>query len=207
MTEATETAAPKGTTATVSVNMDDGRVVEFAGKRKLLKTSTISDTGEVVVRLDFSNGETRTYNIVADLMAKFAAHGAEQKIGDEIAGVADVDDCVAAIDELLIRLEKGEWNAKRDAGGMSGTSILAKALIEMTGKSKDDIMKFLAGKNHAEKLALRSNVKLKGIVDRLEAEKAARGQQKARINSDALLDGLVDAPADAGAEGAEDATA
>jgi hypothetical protein len=183
----TKAAAP-----TISVAMDDGRTVDFAGKRKMIKSSTVSESGEVVVRLDFVNGETRSYNIVAELMARFAAHGAEQKIGDEIAGVEDVEDCVAAIDELLIRLEKGEWNAKRDSNGMAGTSILAKALIEMTGKSKDDIMKFLSSKTHAEKIALRTNPKLKPIVERLESEKTQRSNKKESIDSDALLAGLGD---------------
>lgn len=192
-----ETKAPKAATPTVSVTMDDGRVVEFAGKRKMLKSSTVSESGEVVINLDFVNGESRRYNIVPDLMSKFAAHGAEQKIGDEIAGVEDVDDCVVAVDALLIRLEKGEWNAKRDAGGMSGTSILAKALIEMTGKSKDDIMAFLSSKSHAEKIALRTNPKLKPIVERLESEKTQRSNKKESIDSDALLAGLGDtAPAE-----------
>ena len=192
-----ETKAPKAATPTVSVTMDDGRVVEFAGKRKMLKSSTVDEaTGEVVVRLDFVNGETRAYNIVQSLLAKFAAHGAEQKIGDEIAGVEDVDDCVVAVDALLIRLEKGEWNAKRDANGMSGTSVLAKALIEMTGKSKADIMAFLSSKSHAEKIALRNNPKLKPIVERLESEKTARNDKKASIDSDALLAGLGDEPAE-----------
>lgn len=193
----TEQAASTKTVRTM-VKMDDGSLVEFAGKRKFLKTSTIDkDTGEVVVRLNFSNGEFRVYNIVPDLMLRFAAHGAEQKLGDEIAGVTDVEDCVAAIDELLVRLEKGEWNIQREANGMSGTSILAKAMIEMTGKSKTEITEYLSGKSHAEKIALRTNKRLKPIIERLEAEKAARaeGKGKTKVDSDELLDGLMGAAA------------
>ena len=194
MTEQTKTSSQASTT--ITVKMDDGKMVEFSGKRKLVKTSTIDEaTGEVIIRLDFSNGEYRVYNVVPKLMAKFAAHGAEQKIGDEIAGVQDVEDCVAAIDELLIRLEKGEWNLKREAGGLSGASILAKAMIEMTGKSKTDIATFLASKSHAEKIALRTNKRLVPIIQRLEAEKASRSKGgKTVVDSDALLDSL-EAPA------------
>jgi len=129
-------------------------------------------------------------------MSRFAAHGAEQKLGDEIAGIDDVEDCVAAMDELLVRLEQGEWNIKRESNGMAGASVLVKALMELSGKSKPEITTFLAAKTHAEKLALRSNAKLKPIIDRLEAEKAARSKKKApTIDSDAMLDSLEAAAA------------
>jgi len=204
-TDTTNAAAVAVKTPSITVRMDDGRDVEFAGKRKMIKSHTIAgadepNAGEVVVRIDFVNGETRTYNIVATLLHKFAAHGAEQKLGDEIAGVVDVEDCVVAIDALLIRLEQGEWNATRDTNGMAGASILCKALIEMTGKSKADVMLFLSNKTHAQKIALRGNPKLDPIVKRLEAEKAARSTKvKANpIDSDALLNGLGVSPATAG---------
>lgn len=187
-------AETKVASATTPVKMADGTIVNFAGKRKMIKSSTISPEGEVVIRMDFSNGEYRTYNLVDTLLHRFAAHGAEQKIGDEIAGVEDVEDCVTAIDELLVRLEAGNWNVKRESGATAGGSILAKALMELTGKSKDDITKFLSGKSHAEKIALRTNAKLRPIIDKLEAEKNARGKKKQTVDSDALLAGLDDGP-------------
>lgn len=188
MTEQTKAAKP--TTTIESVTMDDGRVVEFAGKRKLLKESFV-ENGAVKVRMDFRNGETRLFTIPASLSDKFAAHGAEQKLGDEIAGLEDLDDAVLAIDDLMDRLNKGEWNQKREGGSMSGTSILARALAEHTGKSMEEIKVFLGKKTQAEKVALRGNPKVKPIVERLEAEKAAKGISK--IDTDSLLgelDGL-----------------
>ena len=179
-----------------TVKMDDGRVVDFPGKRKLQKTSTISAEGVVTVRMDFLNGETRTFTVPASLVARFAAHGAEQKLGDQIAGLkgkdggdADIDDCVFAIDELTDRLNKGEWSLTAAAGnGMAGSSVLAKALVEHTGKPMDKIKEFLSSKTHAEKVALRGNDKLKVIVERLEAEKAARSTSKGSpVDTNALL--------------------
>lgn len=174
------------------VQMDDGSTVKFAGKRKLLKSSTIED-GKVVVRLDFLNGEVRTFELPEALLLQFAAHGAEQKLGDEIAGLEDVEDCVLAIDELTDRLGKGEWGVKREASGLAGTSILARAMIEMTGKSADAIKEFLAGKTQAEKVALRANPRIQPIVLRLEAEKAAKGKGKAKaqVDTDAMLNELA----------------
>lgn len=167
-----------------TVTMTDGRVVDFAGKRKLLKESSVNADGKVQVRLDFRNGETRLFTLPDNLMAKFAAHGAEQKLGDEIAGLNDVEDCVLAVDELIDRLYNGEWSVKREANGMAGTSVLVRALVEHTGKTVEQIKQFLNGKSQAEKVALRNNPKIKPIVERIEAEKASK---KANVDTDAML--------------------
>lgn len=174
----------KTETQVETVTMTDGRVVDFAGKRKLLKESSVTADGKVQVRLDFRNGETRLFTIPDNLMAKFAAHGAEQKLGDEIAGLNDVEDCVLAVDELIDRLYNGEWSVKREANGMAGTSVLVRALVEYTGKTVEQIKQFLSGKSQAEKVALRNNPKIKPIVERIEAEKASK---KANVDTDAML--------------------
>lgn len=175
-------AKPETTVETVT--MADGRIVDFAGKRKLLKESSVTADGKVQVRLDFRNGETRLFTIPDALLNKFAAHGAEQKLGDEIAGLNDVEDCVLAVDELIDRLYNGEWSIKREANGMAGTSVLVRALVEHTGKTLDAIKTFLNGKSQAEKVALRNNPKIKPIVERIEAEKASK---KANVDTDAML--------------------
>ena len=172
-----------------NVTMTDGRVVAFAGKRKMQKTTMIDGT-VVEVRLDFRNGETRTFLIPAAMRLQFAGHGAEQKLGDEISGLVEVEDCVLAIDKLLTRLNAGEWGVTRESGSMAGTSILIRALVEFSGKSLEDTKIYLANKTQAEKLALRNNVRIKPIVDRLEAEKSAKKTGPA-IDTDAMLDELA----------------
>lgn len=167
-----------------TVTMTDGRVVDFAGKRKLLKESSVTTEGAVQIRMDFRNGETRLFTIPSAMLNKFAAHGAEQKLGDEIAGLADTDDCVIAVDELIDRLYNGEWGVKREANGMAGTSVLVRALVEHTGKTVEAIKTFLSGKSQAEKVALRNNPKIKPIVERIEAEKASK---KSDVDTDAML--------------------
>ncbi len=174
----------KTETQVETVTMTDGRVVEFAGKRKLLKESSVNAEGKVQVRLDFRNGETRLFTLPDNLLNKFAAHGAEQKLGDEIAGLTDIEDCLLAVDELIDRLYNGEWSVKREANGMAGTSVLVRALVEHTGKTVEQIKQFLSGKSQAEKVALRNNPKIKPIVERIEAEKASK---KANVDTDAML--------------------
>ena len=192
-TGGTATAKPGKKEPTINtVTLTDGRIVDFVGKRKLLKASEVTPDGKIQTTLDFVNGETRTFTIPDALLAKFASHGAEQKLGDEIAGVDDIDDAVMAIDELIDRLYNGEWGVARDKSGLAGASILMRALVESTGKTAEEIKKFLSDKTAAQKAALRTNPKIKPIVDRLEAEKAAKSAKKAdAVDTDALLNELV----------------
>lgn len=176
--------AAKKETVIETVTMKDGRVVDFAGKRKLQKEAFVRDDGRVTVRLDFRNGETREFTIPEVLSNKFAAHGAEQKLGDEIAGVEDVADCVLAIDDLIERLYDGKWSMTRESSGIAGTSVLLRALVEVTGKSVEDVKAFLKTKTTAEKIALRNSSKLQPVVQRLEAEKASG---KNAVDTEALL--------------------
>ena len=168
-----------------TVTMKDGRVVEFTGKRKAQKESTVAD-GKVTVRFDFRNGETSYFTVPEAMVLKFAAHGAEQKLGDAMAGLESVDDCQLAVDDLIEQLYAGDWTSRRESSGFAGASILLKALCEQTGKSVDVIKAFLAKKTHAEKLALRNSAKIKPIIEKLEAEKAARSKAGQGVDTAAL---------------------
>jgi hypothetical protein len=168
-----------------SVRMTDGRIVDFVGKRKMLKDSFADEaTGKISVRFDFVNGETRTFVLNPALIAKFAAHGAEQKYGDETAGLNDVEDAILAIDELDARLQKGEWKIARESSGVAGTSVLVRALVEYLGKPVDEVKAKLSALSQAEKMALRTNAKIKPIIDRIEADKAAKA---AKVDTEGLL--------------------
>lgn len=173
-----------------AVTMADGSVLQFNTKQKLIKTSAIGDDGSIALRLDFSNGQTRTFNMPESLRNRFAAHGIEQKLGDAIAGETDVDDAVVSMDDLITRLTNGEWAAARASGGFTGTSVLIRALVEASGKTPEAIKSWLENKTQAEKLALRRTEKLAPIVQRLEAEKGAKA--KNTIDTDTLLGELGD---------------
>jgi hypothetical protein len=179
----------KAATPYFLVQMDDGRKVEFSGKRRMLKETILDDAGYPSIRMDFVNGETRTFKIPEKLLMRFAGHGAEQKFGDEIAGLADVEDAVMAVDSLMERMNAGEWAKARESNGMAGTSILARALHQHSGKPMEQIKAFLANKTQAEKVALRQNAAIAPIVAKLEAEKL--GKAKSAVDTDALLEELV----------------
>lgn len=185
-----EPAAPKQKAEVQIVDMQDGRKVEFAGKRKLLK-ETIIEGDSVSVRLDFRNGETRLFTVPQELLLKAAGHGIEQKLGDETAGTEDVDDMVLDVDNLIDRLKNFEWSTKRESSGFAGTSVLLRAIVEWNAgkKTVEQVKEWLKPKSAAEKMALRNSPKLKPIVERLESEKQAKNN---KVDTDALL-GELDA--------------
>lgn len=189
VTEATAAATKAKKAEPIPVTMDDGRVVEFSPKKKLIKTSLKNADGTLQVRLDWANGETRLFTLPTELLAEFALHGASQKLGDEISGVEKIDDCVNTVDELIERLKQGKWNEERAAGSGNGSSVLYKALCEFYDgrKTPEEVRSWMATLDAKTKLALRANPRVKVIVDRLEAEKAAKAG-KSVIDTDALLD-------------------
>jgi hypothetical protein len=170
-----------------SVAMQDGRVVDFSGKQRC-KADTYENEQGLNVQLDFRNGETRIFRMRPEMVNQFALHGAKQKLVDEMAGVKDLDDAILAVDELVERLDNGEWAQKRQAGeGIAGTSVLLRALVAFTGKSVADVKAKLKGMSQTEKMAMRANAKLKPIIDQMEAEKS----NKSNVDTDSLLDEIA----------------
>lgn len=193
MSEETAVATPakvkKAETVINTVTMKDGRVVDFVGaKKKLVKESIKGADGVLQVRLDYVNGETRMFTLPAAMVPDFALHGAGQKLGDETAGLDDVEDCVLAVDELIDRLYNGEWSQRREGSGLAGTSILLRALVELYNKPIEEVRKFLSGKTQQDKIQLRLNPKVKPTVDRLEAEKVTK---LSKVDTDAMLGELA----------------
>lgn len=171
-----------------TVTMEDGRVIDFVGKRKILKSSSLVD-GKLITVIDFANGKSVNFVAPQEILAQLAGHGAEQKLGDAAAGAEDLDDAFEAVQELATRLGRGEWNVKRESSGASGASILVKALCKLyPARTVEQIREFLSNKTHAEKMALRNSEKVRPIVEELEAARAKKPGNV--IDTDALMQGL-----------------
>ncbi len=185
MSEANDNETKSGKKIT-NVVMEDGRTVEFAGKRRQLKREEWSADGEwLSTSIDFINGRTLTFTAPAmDAVLKdghyalhaFAAHGASQKFGDATAGYKEdeLDDAILAVERTMERVSAGEWAVEREGGSFAGTSILILALVEATGKTYDALKEWLKTKDKEQKDAMRNSDKLRPIVQRLEAERAAK---------------------------------
>lgn len=202
--ESNTTGSTKKKAEVTMVKMTDGREVGFAGKRRVNKETLIDESkiavdgntvtiedGAVSIRMDFRNGDTRTLPIKAAMIARFSGHGGEQKYGDELAAPADKplseEDMVLAIDELHSQLfEKGEWRAASE-GAVGGAGVVVKAIMEASGKSLEEVKKYLQGKLDAAKAANQKlsrkelydsfrnpNSKVGQIVERMEKERLAK---------------------------------
>lgn len=188
--------AKRPATEVESVQMTDGRTVGFAGKRKMVK-EILPDA----VRFDFRNGETRTFAIPDSLLIRLALHGAAQKIGDETAGVEEVDDMLVAVDEAMKRLSAGEWGVQRQASdGFSGASIVIRAIGQVTGKTADEVKAFLQKKLDDDKArggklsrqalyaSFRQSSTVGPVIEQLEKDKA---KKSASVNADDLMGELT----------------
>ena len=194
-----ETKAKRAETVVETVTMEDGRQVNFAGKRRLNKESTVVD-GQAHVRFDLRNGRTWLFNVAqSGLLMELACHGALQKVGDETAGVEDLDDMAVAIEDMIARLQRGEWTAQRASAGdsFSGASVVIRAICEVTGKSVEEVKAYLQRKldeaaasgNKLTRRALYDSFRAPGsrtgaVIERLEREKKAKAPA---VDADSLL--------------------
>ena len=104
-----------------------------------------------------------------------------------MSGLANVEDGILAVDDLIDQLYQGNWNTPRAASEMAGASILVRALVELKGQPVEKVKDFVKAKSAAERTALRNAPAVKAIIERLEAEKVAKA---GNINADELLSGL-----------------
>ena len=105
-------------------------------------------------------------------------------------------DAVEAIDQLMQRLDAGDWTKEREGGtGLAGASILTKAMVEFTGTSPQQVRDYLSKLDNKTKVALRNSPELGPIVKRLEDEAKARAEARGKaapvIDVAAVLAGLT----------------
>ena len=130
------------------------------------------------------------------IRAQATLHGLKQKLVDAAAIARDTAtgrsatsaDKEAAVMEVYNRItaENGTWNKIREAGATAAGGLLVAALMQMTGKTKPEIIKYLETKTAEQKAALRKNQKVAAII--LELQQAAANPN---IDSDALLGELM----------------
>lgn len=160
----------------IKVSAEDGNTYEFGEKAKVKKQSYKTDDGVLVTKFVFRNGAVRTHKtpLGDKMIAQLALHGADQKFGDEFAGVDDVDDCVLAFEAMSARLERGEWSERKAGEGVAGTSLLARALSEAYNKPIEEVKAKLRDSDPKVKAAASRQPKVAEIINRLKAERDAK---------------------------------
>lgn len=204
------TEAANALDGTEKVSYSDGKTIAWTGKatgkgaRRIIKNTYVKD-GKFVHDVYLRNGTLKSYVLdpatkvedrdgASTLGEALALHGFEQKYGDQLAGMGDdsYEDLEYTLDGLHDQVSAGKWKAEREGGGGGGASVLFQALVRFKMKkdgvdeetAKAGAKAFLAGKDQATKLALRSRGPLAAIVAEIEAEKAAKAPA---VDTDALL--------------------
>lgn len=166
---------------------------EFAARDKVKKLSEVREDGAVVIKFLFRNGEAREAIFAPGhpVLGRAAQHGLDQKLGDDFAGVADIEDCIEAFEQMAERLQAGEWTAPAAAGSASGVSLLAAALMELTGKTKEQVRDALKALTPKVKSALSEDPAVAPIIGRIKAERESRRKTPAEtVDTAGLLASL-----------------
>jgi len=163
--------------------------LEFGVKEKVKKQSRVGEDGTVHIVFAFRNGEVGRLDMAPDhpLFARAAQHGLDQKLGDEFSGMDDPDDCAEAFRELAKRINEGTWNQARQSDGLAGLSILAKALVRISGKEIDEVRELLKGLTAAQKSALRKDAAVAKVIREIEDEREAKKPSSKKVDTGAIL--------------------
>jgi len=170
-----------------TVEMRDGRSVNFGEKQRMNKDYGVDGAGMVFCQIDFDNGETIRVEVnpSTPIGQSACGHGLSQKLGDTAAGADTTNDAFEAVLEVATRISNNEWNKGRAEGGGSakGASELVEALVVVLGKDKDTVRNMLVQLKQADKMALR---KTPAIAAEIEKIKAARAPSKAEKDKAAV---------------------
>jgi hypothetical protein len=111
-------------------------------------------------------------------------HGLMQKIGDGASGYSKAQDYAGALGEMEAiwnGLKAGQWTRK---GGGTGTSDLVQAIMNLTGKERDEVQAVI-DKMDDKKLALtRKRKDVTAEIKRLQLERAKAAAKVAEEEAD-----------------------
>lgn len=164
------------------------------------KADIATDIFNNILTINFSNGEVIEVDITKlspEIQKQAMLHGLKQKLVDAAAIARDtstgrsatIADKFVAVKEVADRITSadGTWNKVREAGATSSgsASLLARALVQLTGKPRADIDAFLETKSKEEKKALATSDKVAPIIAQLQNAAVAS------IDADGMLQSLM----------------
>ena len=158
------------------------------------------DIFNTTVTVTFSNGRELAVDVstlTPEMQQQAMLHGIKQKLVDagalsrntETGKPASVDDKYAAVLEVHGRLLAGVWHkerAKKADETVASKDLLARALMQMTGKDRAYVDDYLSAKTKEQRNALKKNPRVAAIVAELSAATVSNG-----INTDELLGELI----------------
>ena len=166
-------------------------------------SATVEGTRLTITTALPGGAESFTVDVLAlsdEIKMQACLHGLKQKIVDaaaiprdtETGRSASITDKFNAMSEVVMRITDPvapSWNktARGDGSGSTGGAggLLAEALMEITGKSRDAVLEFLAKKTKKEQAALRDTEKVGLVIARIKAARST-------VDTDDLLGDLMD---------------
>lgn len=147
----------------------NGKTVNF-GKKGRIKWEALSETGDLTVCL--SNGKALVFEMAllpVSIKALAMRHGVKQKLGDACASNDTADQDEESLLEMWAQLTGGGWTA----GTRDTLGTLVQALMEIFGKSEEDIRATLAGMKAPEIKALKLTKKVRDKMAEIETKNTA----------------------------------
>ena len=155
----------------------------------------------VLTFADQTTAQLSTIDLSPEILSQALMHGLKQKLVDAAAIArsledgksATVADKKEAVLKVLNRLMEGSWNVGREAGDNTGKgSILLLALQRMQpNRDATELAEWVKARTDAERAALGKNAKLLPFIQTIQAERAAAAAKKSGVDSDSLLDSLL----------------
>ena len=102
------------------------------------------------------------------MILELAIHGASQKVGDSYSGVKSITEAIASSKAVSDNLIKGIFNA----GGGSGSPLLAEALARIKGFTVEDTVAQLALCSEEALDKLHTNARIKNMISVIKGERA-----------------------------------
>ena len=175
-----------------TIEMKDGRKVEFSPTTKMKKDYGNCENGNVFCQIDFDNGETVRLEVdpLSPTGLQALGHGLGQKLGDAAAGAESTNDAFEAVLEVASRVANGEWTKTRAAGeggSAKGASELVEALVKVLGQPKEIVRDMLAKLKQGDKLALRKTPAVVEAIEQLRVNRAPSKAEKEKAAAGAAM--------------------
>ena len=156
----------------------------------------------VLTFADQTTAQLSTIDLSPEILSQALMHGLKQKLVDAAAIARNTDTGVSAtvadkkdaVLKVLDRLMTGNWNVGRESGDNSGKGSLLLLALQRMQPARDpaELATWLKARTDAERAALGKNAKLLPFIQTIQAERAAAAAKKSGVDSDALLNGLLD---------------
>ena len=131
------------------------------------------------VTFTFISGEPLSASLsqfTPSIVTQLALHGLSQKVGDSYSGESDVAAARFSANKVLENLIAGNFGATRGEGKIGD---LAQALMNLTGKSKEEVLEALDSMSKEDKLALRRDARVKKELLTIQLSTLEAGEEEA----------------------------